>query len=498
MESKVIALLTSRPLLTADEAATELGVAHGDLQPVFASIAASHEGIYTLLCSSVEEAADGSATAISMRRVDCLKEDPSAYALLSMTCPSNVSASSLPVQLHPSSEVSLRAYPLVARDDMEIRAAAAAPPLPLPAEPRSPVAAATPRAIELARPEDTEHTVASSSFVATPIGPTGLPQAQAEPPKSMPTLSTVAPSKEGAAAQRPLSKATIFDKMKEAASTKRPRGEGASSKPPRQPAKPKKVAKTEHTTSLAKLARASKKSGGTSAATGAGTAPPSMRFLDDDEVATTPFGHSECSSSHSEPIAKEESPIFDVVELPASNDEVIMCDDAPPLAFRPAAPRPSPTTPTPTKKVPEVKKASSAVAAAEASAAQCRLSTFFNDAIVKFQKSYVREIQTETKMENGEFVCCDVACYKHSATGEVISEDEYHQRTAALVRRNSQDAAGGTPNGKIDSTPGEAPPCPAAAQKEGSRRAAQKPAAQEKTAETPAKTLHYFFKASSA
>ncbi|CAC9541701.1 conserved hypothetical protein [Leishmania infantum JPCM5] len=488
MQSKVIALLTSRPLLTAAEAAMELGVAHGDLQPIFASVAASNKGVYTLLTGSVEEAADGSATAVVMRKADRLEEDTSSYALLSLTYPSNMSASSLPVRLHPCREASLRAYPLVARSDMEPRAAATAPP----------VAAGAPAATELTRTEDSKPAAASLS-AATPVAPTIPPLAQDEPPRSTPTPATVTAPKKETAARTPSPKAALFDKMKEAAATKRPRTEKAQSKPPRQPAKPKKVAKTENTTSLAKLARASKrKSGGTPAATGAGAAPTSMRFLDDDDDATAHFSHSEGSTSHSEAIEKEEPPIFDVVEVPASNDEVIMCDDAPPLAFRPAAPLPSPPTPTPTKKGPEATKASSAAAAAEAGAAQCKLSTFFNAAVVEFQKAYVREMQTEMKVENGEFVCCDVPRYKHSATGEVISEDEYHQRTAAFVRSNSQDAAANTPNRKSAGASVESPPCPTAKQKTGSRGTGQKSVAQEETAATPAKTLHSFFKTSSA
>ncbi|TPP40305.1 hypothetical protein CGC21_27295 [Leishmania donovani] len=451
MQSKVIALLTSRPLLTAAEAAMELGVAHGDLQPIFASVAASNKGVYTLLTGSVEEAADGSATAVVMRKADRLEEDTSSYALLSLTYPSNMSASSLPVRLHPCREASLRAYPLVARSDMEPRAAATAPP----------VAAGAPAATELTRTEDSKPAAASLS-AATPVAPTIPPLAQDEPPRSTPTPATVTAPKKETAARTPSPKAALFDKMKEAAATKRPRTEKAQSKPPRQPAKPKKVAKTENTTSLAKLARA------------------------------------EGSTSHSEAIAKEEPPIFDVVEVPASNDEVIMCDDAPPLAFRPAAPLPSPPTPTPTKKGPEATKASSAAAAAEAGAAQCKLSTFFNAAVVEFQKAYVREMQTEMKVENGEFVCCDVPRYKHSATGEVISEDEYHHRTAAFVRSNSQDAAANTPNRKSAGASVESPPCPTAKQKTGSRGTGQKSVAQEETAATPAKTLHSFFKTSSA
>ncbi|CAM38730.2 conserved hypothetical protein [Leishmania braziliensis MHOM/BR/75/M2904] len=498
MESKVIALLNSRPLLTVVEAAAQLEVSQGDLLPIFASIAASHEGVYKLLSRSVEEAASGSATAVVLRKADPLNEDTSAYALLSLACSLNVTTSSRPLQLHPSAAASLRPYPLVSRTVMETRTAATSQSLPQPAALVSPVVlplpAAAPTEAELPKPEVSGPAVISS-LAATPAALTVPPLVSEEPPQSTPASATAAPLKEEKALRAPSPMATIFDKMKEAAATKRLRMADAAAKPQRQPSKLKKVTKTENTTSLVRLARASKrKRGGASAATGAASAPSSMSFLDNEEEedATTYFSSSEGSNSHSKNIVKEDSPIFDVVELPASNDEIIMCDYAPPLAFRPAAPLPSPPTPTPAK------KASSAAVPAAAGATQHTLGSFFNTAVVMFQKSYVREVQTEMKIENGEFVCCDLPCYKHSSTGEVISEDEYHQRTAALIRSNSHSAAGSTPNEKSIGTSRESPSCPAAAQKTDSRGAVQKRGKQEQLTASPAKTLLSFFKPSLA
>ncbi|KAG5491852.1 hypothetical protein JIQ42_01761 [Leishmania sp. Namibia] len=499
MESQVMNLLNSRSLLTVAEAATQLGVPEGEMQPIFASIAASHDGGYTLLSRSIEEAAGGNATAIVMHKSDGLKTDASADALLSLTYPSNVAPSSLPVQLCPSAAVSLREYPVVSRAAMETRPDAT-PSLPPPASLMvSPAAAVAPSETELTHTEDS-HPAATLSSAVTPVASTVLPLAQEESPQSKlaPVTSTAqreetaprAPSPviaiSTAAALASSPKATIFDKMKEAAAAKRPRTCEASAKPMRQRSKPGKVAKMENTTSLAKLARASKKQkNGIPAATGAASAPSSMSFLDDDGDVPAHLSHSEVSSSsHVEATVNEDLPTFDVVEAPASNDEVIMCDDAPPLAFRPAAPLPSRSTPTPHKKEPEAKKASSAAAAADAT--QCNLASFFNAAVVEFQKSYVREIETEMRVENGEFVCCDFPCYKHCSTGEVISEHEYHQRTAAFIRSNSHDAAVSTPNRM-----------PAIASVESPQRtaAAQKP---EKTAAAPATTLLSFFRLSSA
>ncbi|KAG5468065.1 hypothetical protein LSCM4_01154 [Leishmania orientalis] len=502
MESQVMNLLTSRSLLTVAEAAMQLGVPEGAMQPIFASIAASHDRGYTLLSRSIEEEAGGNATAIVMHKSDGLNTDASADALLSLTYPSNVAPSSLPVQLCPSAAVSLREYPVVSRAAMETRPDATPSLLP-PAAPASlmvsPAAAAAPSEAELTHTEDSQPAATLSSAV-TPVASTVLPLAPEELPQSKlaPGTSTAqreetvpgAPSLEiatsTAAALASSPKATIFDKMKEAAAAKRPRTCEAPAKPMRQRSKPGKVAKMENTTSLAKLARASKKQkNGIPAATGAASAPSTMSFLDDDGDVPAHLSHSEVSSgSHVEAMMNDDSPTFDVFEAPASNDEFIMCDDAPPLAFRPAAPLPSRSTPTPHKKESEAKKASAAAAAADAT--QCKLASFFNAAVVEFQKSYVREIETEMRVENGEFVCCDFPCYRHCSTGEVISEDEYHQRTAAFIRSNSHDAAVSNPNRM-----------PAIASVESPHRsaAAQKP---EKTAAAPAKTLLSFFRPSSA
>ncbi|KAG5493397.1 hypothetical protein GH5_02143 [Leishmania sp. Ghana 2012 LV757] len=502
MESQVMSLLNSRSLLTVAEAAMQLGVPEGEMQPIFASIAASHDEGYTLLSRSIEEAASGNATAIVMYKSAGLKANASADALLSLTYPSNVAPSSLPVQLCPSAAVSLREYPVVSRAVMETRPDAT-PSLPPPAAPPSlmvpPAAAAAPSEAELTHTEDSQPAATLSSAV-TPVASPVLPLAQEESPQGMLALVTTTAQREETAPRAPSPliatstavtlasspKATIFDKMKEAAAAKRPRTCKAPAKPMREQSKPGKVAKMENTTSLAKLARASKKQkNGIPAVTGAASAPSSMSFLDDDGDVPTHLSHSEVSSSsHVEAMVNEDLPTFDVFEAPASNDEVIMCDDAPPLAFRSAAPLPSRSTPTPHKKEPEAKKASSAAAAADTT--QSKLASFFNAAVVEFQKSYVREIETEMRVENGEFVCCDFPCYKHSSTGEVISEDEYHQRTAAFIRSNSHDAAVSTPN-RMPATPSVESP----------RRttAAQKP---EKTAAAPAKTLLSFFRPSSA
>ncbi|KAG5468472.1 hypothetical protein LSCM1_02452 [Leishmania martiniquensis] len=513
MESKVISLLTSRPLLTVAEAAMQIGVPKEDLQPIFTSIAASHEGVYMLLSRSVEEAANGSATAMVMHKVNGLEADPSVDALLSLAYPSKTSPSSLPVQLYPSVSASLRAYPVVSRTVMENRPEATpslSQELTAWSAAVSPVSGVGPREAELAKREGRElastpssaASLAASTVLPSPPSQEESPQSYRAPMtaaavKAETTPRSPSPARAASTVITPAAspKATIFDKMTETAAAKRPRTEEAPAKPMRHKRKPGKVVKLENTTSLAKLARASKKKiDGVTGAKGAASAPSSMSFLDDDDGdARTRVSHSEGSSSHVGTIVNEDSPVFDVVEVPASNDEVIMCDDVPPLAFRPAAPLSSPATPISAKRELDTKKACSA--AAEPDVAQCRLGHFFHPSVVQFQKSYVRQVQTETRMDDGEYICRDVSCYIHSATGEVISEDEYHQRTAAFIRSNSHDAAGNTPPQKAASATIEAPSRMAAAPKVTVRGGA--PQKSEKTIAAPARTLLSFFRPSS-
>lgn len=127
------------------------------------------------------------------------------------------------------------------------------------------------------------------------------------------------------------------------------------------------------------------------------------------------------------------SALFDVQVTPV-NDDIILCDQAPPLAFC------SPERPL-TSAAASI--AASASASASSDTAQQRtLSGLFNPAVVAFQKQYVRETQTEMTFVKGEYVCQDVVCYRDRTTSEIISELDFHRRTAEVASRHAGGGVG--------------------------------------------------------
>lgn len=567
MEAQILSLLRTRPLVTANEAASLLNVSEAEVQPVLAAIASSNAGAYTLLCGTVEEAAQcGTATTkVCLQKTNLTEESSAtstasaAYALLSLTYPSHVAASAAPILLRPSTCDTLRVYPVVSRAVMESRPADAAPTAAaVAAEAVVPPTVVVAAKLEVTTPTKTETAtsvkkeltaanantqpsaaVSASQIHVAPVTPAQItptplqvrtvqeevkpsvpeevsslnvvvkpePVSQSEAPATSSVATGVdAPSVPAVVAAAPVGAAvaaprtpSIFDKMKAAAATKRTREDGEA--PPKAKkattAKPKKAAKTENTTSLAKLARASKKKTGTASAAPSAAGPSSRSFLDEDDDGAMDGLESNEESTRDETPAHltmlaEEAPVLDVVEVSASNDDVILCDDAPPLAFRPAEPVQPATATTAKKNVNSASTSATAGAAAtEPGAAQCTLGAFFNPAVVEFQKSYVKEVQTEMKIENGEYVCVDVPCYKHKGTGDIISEAAYHEQTARLVR--SHDGAAETPthNAASANTAPDSPSTPAA--KSTSRNSSEE-TKKSKSSSTPAKTLMSFFK----
>ncbi|KPI88252.1 hypothetical protein ABL78_2676 [Leptomonas seymouri] len=511
MEAQIVSLLHSRPLVMASEAACLLDASEQEVRSVFAAIANAHAAAYTLLGGTVDEVARGSTstTKVAMQKVDNADREACVYALMKLTYPTHVAASAVPIQLRPGACDTLRSYPVVSRDVLGSRPKDT-PDMVAPLATRLPtVQAVAPASAAAVKVEPVDSLVSSrvSPSTATPTLP--APAAEASPvpsplapleiqsPAPVSTLEKTLkeePAEDVAASsvvKTPMAAAprtaTIFDKMKEAAATKRPReGDDVSAKAKKAATpKPRKAAKTENTTSLAKLARASKKKAGMASPP---PAPSSLSFLDEDDGdAMKGFSNSEENTCHEAPPAVfEEAPVLDVVEVSASNDEVILCDDAPPLAFRPAAPV-APASSTIVKKDAAAKKSS--VSAKEHGATQSNLSVFFNPAVVEFQKSYMREMQTEMKVENGEYICVDVPCYKHKATGDVISEEEYHRQTAQLVR--SYDANAETPMHHSAGAMPDASPSPAA------KSAVHSPGdktEKSKASSGPAMTLLSFFK----
>ncbi|CAD2214769.1 hypothetical protein ADEAN_000222000 [Angomonas deanei] len=114
-------------------------------------------------------------------------------------------------------------------------------------------------------------------------------------------------------------------------------------------------------------------------------------------------------------------------------DEITLCDDAPPLAFCEQKETPNPA---------DNDKASHAPVCVS----QQQLKNFFSSDLLAFQKNYVKEVQTETTVTDGEYVCRDVNVYRCRATDAVISEEEYRKRMAKVVseeqtKRDSQGSA---------------------------------------------------------
>lgn len=490
MEVQIVSLLSSRTLLTANEAAYLLHSSEVEVRAAFAAVANANAGDYALLRGTVEEAARGSAstiTKVTMQKVTSTDSEDSAYALMALTYPAHATASAAPIALRPSTCDVLRAYPIVSRAVMESRpantlstaASATSELLPhLPSPSPSPAAPATVKVESLAAPPIVKNEAPRLPTPAT------LPPAQ-------PVLTATEAQPVAVPAPRT---PTIFDMMKEAAAAKkRPRETDEApvkAKKAAAAAKSKKAAKTENTTSLAKLARASKKQAGAAAAPS--SVAYARSFLDEDDGDAMNGSSNSEESTHDDALAgvAVETPVLDVVEVSASNDDVILCDDAAPLAFRPAEPVASATATAGKREMAAAKSNSTA----EPGAAQCTLGSFFNPAVVDFQKSYVREVRTEMKVENGEYICIDVPCFKHKVTGDVISEEEYHKKTAQLVR--SRDATTTeTPTHKAAGAVAVTPPSPAA------KSASQNPngkAEKTKSSPTPAKTLMSFFKPAAA
>ncbi|RHW72972.1 hypothetical protein DPX39_040007700 [Trypanosoma brucei equiperdum] len=208
----------------------------------------------------------------------------------------------------------------------------------------------------------------------------------------------------------------------------------ASPKAKKPRAQSKKEAKVgEATTSLMKLAKASKKSsltGSSSAAAAANgcntdNAKLSRDILDDEEQSDG-SSRGNRSPHRDEGLLDDPEPVLEVAFTPAENDEIILCDNAPPMIF--CAPEP---TSSPLKRDPHRTQAANGNAALSA---HPKLTGFFQPEVIAFQKEYSRELETDTVFEGGEYICSDRVVYRHVKTGAVLSEEEYHKKSAELMR----------------------------------------------------------------
>lgn len=254
---------------------------------------------------------------------------------------------------------------------------------------------------------------------------------------------------------------------------KKPKREGGS-KPKKETAATSK--KTPPlTNSLAKLAKASAK--------GKNKPPPLTRptssFLDDETVAPLPSASEGKEEEESEDddddderrqgsSRKREADLyaeqwntfssspFDGVDT-TPNDTIILCDDTPPLVFT---------------RVEEEKKRKhgrniydevgggrgTETAASEGAKFFGHpnpngLKSFFHSSVLEFQNKYQKEIETEMKVVDGEYVCREVVVYRSKENkDEVLSQEAYHRRSCEIVAATASHTAATTSSSSHDSS----------------------------------------------
>lgn len=487
MISDVVALLAMRPVVSVKELQSHFQLSRDDALALCSDVHAANLGTYRLLKEKVTEA-PGQTIHLQW---SLLKDDeisPSValpedvFGLLSSKIDGSNAAK---IFLRPAAAVTNRAYPLGRRTELtmetEQNAVARIPPH---LSSSTPDAGAPRKAEEMAA-----KVLPPACDVKVKVEPATLPVEAAtqlpSPANVAATKSNASPrdEKEPSTSAAAKAKPSIFDKMKEAAMTKRER-DGDESRKPKRGAEPKKKApKVAETNSLAKLARASKRKAGS---TNSASAPTSRSFLDEDEdeaIDSDGPSNSEAMDLLAEETTQNQQPLFEVA-VAATNDEVELCDDAPPLAFQPAvAPAASPRR--------ESTGARPVPAAEQSGVTQSTLGAFFDGAVAAFQRSYAREVQTDMKIEDGEYLCFDIPYYRHRSSGELIDEAEFHRRSSEFMRSRDE-----TQKKSVQDliVPIEASPKPAVARKKATRPAVLKTVSEEASAVSREKTLLSFFK----
>ncbi|EKF33667.1 hypothetical protein MOQ_002456 [Trypanosoma cruzi marinkellei] len=275
----------------------------------------------------------------------------------------------------------------------------------------------------------------------------------------------------------------------------------------------KKNEKFEETRSLMKLAKASAKnkigsdssrnSGPTTNNTTTTVAYGSIlqNLLDKDEEKGDHCSNSSSSSGsgvsfgrRNEEIMDEELPTLDVAVSSRENDDIILCDDAPPMVFC----TPEPVTGTLKKEQQQIQH-NQRRHESLGSAAQPKLTGFFQRDVIEYQKQYMREVMTDTVFENGEYFCKDKVCFRHKETKEVISEEEFYRRSADIMRSVRSDSQNVNSNDRGTTGQGS-PSTPAGSVKPVSAEAARssRPPKIEKQLRSQPKTLFSYFKTTSS
>eukprot|EP00796_Vickermania_ingenoplastis_P004425 gene4425-3224_t len=235
-------------------------------------------------------------------------------------------------------------------------------------------------------------------------------------------------------AQREL---TLFDLMSSSPKRQQQIGTGEGKRkrePARKESTKSKKGKTEGSKSIAKLAKASGKPIDHPAAT-------SMSFLDDDGAECFDGTEDHLIQDEEKFLLEEPSLALDVQET-RENDEIVLCDDTPPFVFGANV----------SGEKSEKKHNSETPPSSIRDANGLRM--FFNPAVLKFQESFRRQVETSMKLVDGEYVCSEVVVYRSKEnTNEVLSQEEYHRRSAevaatAAAEAPQQEAASTSPSPK--------------------------------------------------
>lgn len=374
----------------------------------------------------------------------------SLHAVGAVTAPGRPTAGAFRPRVPPL----LRNYPLATRESLETHtpagdAAPTPPSIPVavkrdtpPAEVMKPVEAQVCCAIQ----QESLHVESNSEEQVHAPSRQSPPQA---PLDSVPTHAESVTAAESAAvttaaeglASPPKQRLSVFDMMKESA--KRPRV------PPiqRQSGDPRpqaKKAKVDSTTSLAKLAKAAaKKTVGQPIHRA-----PRQNVLDEEPEEEEPTVSRESSlfSRQASVCETQEGPMLDV-DVSEANDDIIICDDAPPIAFLAPLSRQPPAPPHTTRNP------------RSTCTSQPPLGVFFSSDVLKFQRSFQREIRTDSKVVDGEYLCCERVYYRSTTTNELITEDEFRRRSAETAARS----ASTHPTPPRDAGTGDMSPCTPAA-----------------------------------
>ncbi|ORC93831.1 uncharacterized protein TM35_000017080 [Trypanosoma theileri] len=462
-----------------------------------------------VLCRGMHEAAKMQETFDGSSHVDVYALQKSNVSIAAVASSPRHSRPSL----RPAAPLFLREYSVVTRQEAETRAAssAVAPPTP-------PVKAEEPEKVpEISTVNLREEApVTRVSLTAMEVVAPSIKEVpKQEKVKELPKESAEKKKKP------PSQQQTLFGSMLGGEKHARDSTVSSTKTEPKtkksRSAKATDESKNKNTTSLLKLAKASKKNKvntqdrtiasnntttnidnnnntdpkitSTSRSNGLG-------LLDEDEEHDNNNGNSSNSEKNSRSnsylremeFMNEEPQNLDIVVTAVTNDDIIICDDAPPMVF--CAPEASIS---PLKKEQQQQKKCDAAVSLD----QPKLTGFFHPDVGIFQNTYVLEVKTETVFENDEYISRDVVYYRHKENGELISEEEFHRRSIEVSRKVCENAQKtNSTNGSLSDAPSPAAECNERTFIEAARNS--KPPKIERLLRSQPKTLMSYFKSASS